>query len=139
MFPNDQNIQIQAGCKFGDRCAYKDTSESDEEKTNPATIAIHIPANAERQMQSQNMDHHMESSRQDPKKKKRGGRTEFKLPKVLRPGNSMDSKLSIQNQTNSGDDEKSSKLLKPRRKSEIHLYGQFFGIHYSLLRTEVES
>ena len=39
-----------------------------------------------------------------------------------RLGNSMDSKLSMQNQISSGDDEKSSKLPAPRRKSEIHLY-----------------
>ena len=56
-----------------------------------------------------------------------------------RLGNSMDSKLNILNQINSGDDEKSSNMLTLRRKSEFHLYGQFSGIHHSLRRAELES
>ena len=44
---------------------------------------------------------------------------------VLRPRDSMDSKLSMQNQSSSGDAEESSDTLTFRRKSRIQLYGQF--------------
>ena len=42
------------------------------------------------------------------------------------------------NQISSGDDEKSSKILTPRRNSEDHFYEQFCGIDWSLRRPELE-
>ena len=39
------------------------------------------------------------------------------------------SKLSMQNQISSRGDEMSLNILTPRRKSEIHLYGQFSGMY----------
>ena len=50
MFPNVQIFKAPGGWKFGDKCLYKDTAKLADEKNNPASIAIHIPSNDERQM-----------------------------------------------------------------------------------------
>ena len=39
-------------CRFGDMCAYKNTAKPADEKINSASIAIHIPSNDERKMQT---------------------------------------------------------------------------------------
>ena len=45
----------------------------------------------------------------------------------------------MQNQISSGDAEKSSNILTPRRKSQIHFNGQFVGIYETLRRADLKT
>ena len=49
--PECAKFKSPAGCKCGGKCVYQHTAESADEKNISATLAIHIPANDERQMQ----------------------------------------------------------------------------------------
>ena len=48
MFPNTQNSYLQVAAKSG---GYKHTAKSADEKGNPASMAIHLQSNDERQLQ----------------------------------------------------------------------------------------
>ena len=55
-----------------------------------------------------------------------------------RLGDTMDSKLSLQNQISSGNSKKSETFLMSRRKPKVHLYGQTSGVCPNLRRAELE-
>ena len=49
--PECAKFKSPAGCKCGGKCVYQHTGKPADEKNISATLAIHIPANNERQMQ----------------------------------------------------------------------------------------
>ena len=55
--PEYTKLKTPGGCTFGDKCAYKHTAKSADEKRNSASNAIHIPSNNEQQMQFVRLHH----------------------------------------------------------------------------------